>query len=193
MTGVILAGGESTRMGRNKALIEFQGQRIIERTLALFNTIFDQVLLVTNAPLTYVDLDVRMVTDLVPGKGSLGGIYTGLFYAPSPQAFFVGCDMPLLNRDVILYFLRLAESADIVVERCEDYWEPLHAVYSRKFLKPIERLMEHGELKIIEAYKWMKLREVEREELEPLDPGLRSLVNVNTPEDLKKVMESCKG
>lgn len=180
-------------MGRNKALIEFQGQRIIERTLALFRTIFDQVLLVTNTPLTYLDLDVRMVTDLVPGKGSLGGIYTGLFYSSSPQAFFVGCDMPLLSRPVISYFLNLAESADIVVERSEEYWEPLHAVYSRKFLKPIERLMEQGELKIIEAYRWMKVREVGREELEPLDPGLRSLVNINTPEDLEKIVASCRG
>lgn len=180
-------------MGRNKALIEFQGQRIIERTLKLFHTLFDHVLLVTNTPLTYLDLDVRMVTDLVPGKGSLGGIYTGLFYSPSPQAFFVGCDMPLLSPVVISYFLGLAECADIVVKRSEEYWEPLHAIYSRKFLKPIERLMEQGELKIIEAYKWMKVREVGREELEPLDPGLRSLVNINTPEELERIVASCRG
>ncbi|MCX8012226.1 MAG: NTP transferase domain-containing protein, partial [Desulfobacterota bacterium] len=76
MTGVILAGGGSTRMGKNKAFIEIGGKRIIDRTVSLFQEIFDEVLLVTNNPLDYMELNVRIVTDLIPGKGSLGGIYT---------------------------------------------------------------------------------------------------------------------
>jgi molybdopterin-guanine dinucleotide biosynthesis protein A len=190
MTGVILAGGESSRMGRNKAFIEIQGERIIDRTISIFNKLFDEVLLVTNAPLDYLDLDVRTVTDIIPGKGSLGGIYTGLFFSSSPQAFFVGCDMPFLDTRVITYFLSLAETADVVVQRSDDYWEPLHAVYSRRFIKPIERLMKEGELQIIQAYKWAKVREVKREELEPIDPGLQSFVSFNTPEELEHVIEA---
>ena len=190
MTGVILAGGESTRMGQNKAFIEIYGERIINRTVSLFNEIFDDVLLVTNSPLDYLDLNVKIVTDLIPGKGSLGGIYTGLFFSPSPKAFFVGCDMPFLDKDVIAYFLNVAETADTVVQRSGQHWEPLHAVYSRKFIKPIERLMEQGDLKIIKAYKWMKVREIRREELEPIDPGLHSLVNINTPEELTKLLRA---
>ena len=190
MTGVILAGGESSRMGRNKAFIEINGERIIDRTVTLFNSLFDEVVLVTNAPLDYLDLDIRIVTDLIPGKGSLGGIYTGLFFSSSPQAFFVGCDMPFLDAKVITYLLNLAETADIVVQRSDDYWEPLHAVYSRKFIKPIERLMQQGELQIIQAYKWAKVREVKREELEPIDPGLQSFLNFNTPEELEQIKEA---
>lgn len=190
MTGVILAGGESSRMGRNKAFIEICGERIIDRTVAIFNQLFDDVVLVTNSPLDYVDLDVRIVTDLIPGKGALGGIYTGLFFSSSPQAFFVGCDMPFLDTKVIAYFLSLAESADVVVQRSDDYWEPLHAVYSRTFIKPIERLMQEGELQIIKAYKWAKVREVKIEELEPIDPGLQSFVSFNTPEELEKIKEA---
>jgi len=190
MTGVILAGGESTRMGKNKAFIEINGKRIIDRTVSLFREIFDDVLLVTNMPLDYIELKVRIVTDLVPGKGSLGGIYTGLFFSYSPKAFFVGCDMPFLDRRVIQYFLSLAQTADIVVQRTKDYWQPLHAIYPRTLLKPIERLLQQGELKIIKTYQGMRVREVTGEELKRFDPDLHTLSNFNTPEELKKLLET---
>jgi molybdopterin-guanine dinucleotide biosynthesis protein A len=190
MTGVILAGGESTRMGKNKAFIEINGKRIIDRTVSLFREIFDDVLLVTNTPLDYIELKIRIVTDLVPGKGSLGGIYTGLFFSSSPKAFFVGCDMPFLDRRVIQYFLCLAQTADIVVQRTKDYWQPLHAVYPRTLLKPIERLWQQGELAIIKAYQGLRVREVTGEELKPFDPDLHTLSNINTPEELKKLLET---
>ena len=191
MTGVILAGGESTRMGKNKAFIAINGQRIIDRTVSLFREIFDDVLLVTNTPLDYLELNVKIVTDLVPGKGSLGGVYTGLFFSSSPKAFFVGCDMPFLDRTVIHYFLSLAPTADIVVQRTKDYWEPLHAIYPRTLLKPIERLFQQGELTIFKAYQGMKVREVSEEELKPYDPDLHTLSNFNTPEELKNLLETC--
>jgi len=191
MTGVILAGGESTRMGKNKAFIAINGQRIIDRTVSLFREIFDDVLLVTNTPLDYLELNVKIVTDLVPGKGSLGGVYTGLFFSSSPKAFFVGCDMPFLDRRVIHYFLSLAPTADIVVQRTKDYWEPLHAIYPRTLLKPIERLFQQGELTIFKAYQGMKVREVSEEELKPYDPDLHTLSNFNTPEELKNLLETC--
>ena len=192
MTGVILCGGESRRMGQNKAFIEIRGERIIDRTVSLFKKLFDDVLLVTNSPLDYQDLGVRMVTDLVPKKGSLGGIYTGLFFSSSPKAFFVGCDMPFLDKQVVRFFVDLAEEADLVVYRSEQYWEPLHAVYSRKCLKPIERLMAQGDFTIIKAYKGMKVREVTSGELIPIDPELHSLLNINTPDDLKRVLSSLR-
>jgi molybdopterin-guanine dinucleotide biosynthesis protein A len=97
--------------------------------------------------------------------------------------------MPFLNKEVIQYFLDLAETAEIVVHRLNDYWEPLHAVYSRSFMKSIERLIELGERKIIKGYKWTKVHEVTREELTLLDPDLRSLLNFNTPEELKKLLD----
>lgn len=187
MTGVILSGGESKRMGRNKAFIEVQGERIIDRTVRLFKELFDEVMIVTNAPLEYAYLGVSVVTDLIPGKGSLGGLYTGLYLAPSSQAFFVSCDMPFLKKEVVAYFVSLAKSVDLVVYHCQGYWEPLHAVYSRNFLRPFERLLQQGELRIIEAYERMRIREVTKEELQPLDPDLRSLININTPEDLEKI------
>jgi len=189
MAGVILAGGESSRMGKNKAFIEVHGVRMIDRTVSLFKEIFGEVILVTNSPIEYLDVDIKIVKDLIPNIGPLGGIYTGLFFSSSPKAFFVGCDMPFLNKKVIQYFLALAESAEIVVHRLNDYWEPLHAVYSRSFMKSIERLIELGERRIIKGFKWTKVHEVTREELTPLDPDLHSLLNFNTPEELKKLLD----
>ena len=186
MTGVILSGGASKRMGRNKAFLKVNGERIIDRTVRLFKDIFDDVMIVTNSPQEYVYLDVRIVTDMIPKQGALGGLYTGLYLSPSPKAFVVSCDMPFLNKEVISYFAGLAERADLVVYHCEGYWEPLHAVYSQSMLNPFMRLMEQGELKIIEAYKKVKIREVTKEEIEPFDPELRCLINLNTPEELRQ-------
>lgn len=187
MTGVILSGGESKRMGTNKAFIEVNGERIIDRTVRLFKELFDDVMIVTNAPRDYLYLDVRLVTDIVRDKGALGGLYTGLYLSPSPKAFVVSCDMPFLRADVVAYFMHIAESADIVVYRENDYWEPLHAVYSRNLLKHFERLMQQGKLKIIEAYQYMRRREVKKEEVEQFDPELHSMININTPEELKNI------
>ncbi len=191
MTGVILSGGASKRMGQNKAFIEVNGERIIDRSVRLLKELFDDVMIVTNSPQEYVYLNVRIVTDIIPNKGALGGLYTGLYLSPSPKAFFVSCDMPFLDKQVISYFLRLAESADLVVYHSKGYWEPLHALYSRSLLRPFERLMQQNELKIIEAYRHIRIREVTKEELQPLDPDLRSLVNINTPEELQKVKDLC--
>jgi molybdopterin-guanine dinucleotide biosynthesis protein A len=99
--------------------------------------------------------------------------------------------MPFLDRTVIHYFLSLAPTADIVVQRTKDYWEPLHAIYPRTLLKPIERLFQQGELTIFKAYQGMKVREVSEEELKPYDPDLHTLSNFNTPEELKNLLETC--
>jgi len=101
----------------------------------------------------------------------------------------VGCDMPFIDRKVIEYFLSLADNADVVVQRTKDYWEPLHAVYSRKLIRNIERLLSIGELKIITAYRGMRIREVTPEEIASFDPDLHTFVNFNTPEELKKILE----
>jgi molybdenum cofactor guanylyltransferase len=192
VTGVILAGGQNLRMGRNKAFIEVNGERIIDRTRAVFQEIFDEIILITNSPLEYLDLNLRTVTDLLPGKGSLGGIYTGLFYASHPHAFFAGCDMPFLNGDLIRHLIALASRHDIVIPRTEEGWEPLHAVYSRKCLPLIEDLFRRDNLKIIDLFPKLKKKEVLQDELLRFDPRLLSFWNVNNPEDLARMQEMVK-
>jgi len=190
ITGIILAGGKNLRMGRNKAFLEIDGRRIIDRTKDLFLEVFDEVLLVTNSPLDYLALDLRLVSDLIPDKGSLGGIYTGLFHASHPHAFVAACDMPFLNRRLIGHLAQLAPKFDIVIPKTNDGLQPLHAVYSQSCLPFMEDLLRRDNLKIIDFFPRVNVREVRADEILPYDPELKTFLNVNTPEDLQKIRES---
>ena len=171
-------------MGKNKAFLEIRGQRLIDRIRDLFLGLFDETLLVTHAPLDYLDLDIRIVADLIPGKGSLGGLYTGLFYASHSHAFVAACDMPLLNKALIRYLVDLSGSFDVVIPKTEEGWQPLHSVYSAKCIPFIEELLGKDDLKIIDFFPKIKKRIVPSEEILPFDPKHLSFFNVNTPEDL---------
>jgi len=186
-TGIILAGGKNLRMGQNKAFLEVQGERIIDRIGRILVELFDEVLLVTNSPPDYLDLNLRTVTDLYREKGSLGGIFTGLFHASFSHAFVAACDMPFLRPALISHLVRLAPGYDIVIPRTEDGLQPLHAVYSRKCLPFMEDLLRKGNLKILDFFHQVKKREVLPEEIIPFDPQRASFLNLNTPEDLARI------
>src|SRR5512132_1277460 len=127
VTGVIQAGGRSTRMaGRPKALIELGGRRIIERALRALAPSVDDVLVVTNTPERYAFLGLPMVGDVFPDHGSLGGIYSGLKAAPGEAAFTVACDMPFLRTDVARMVIAHAGEADVVIPRVGEQLETMH-------------------------------------------------------------------
>lgn len=189
ITGIILAGGKNLRMGANKAFLEINGQRIIDRTRRLFQELFAEVILVTNSPFAYLDLNLRMVADLLPERGALGGIFTGLFYSSFSHAFVAACDMPFLNKELISYLISLAGKYDIVIPKTEDGLQPLHAIYSQKCLPHMENLLRQGNLKIIDFFHLVKMREVLTNELITFDPLQKSFFNVNTPEDLARAKE----
>jgi molybdopterin-guanine dinucleotide biosynthesis protein A len=191
-TGIILAGGKNLRMGQNKAFLKVHGQRIIDRTKSIFVDLFDEVLLVTNSPLDYLDLNLRIVTDLYQEKGALGGVFAGLFHATHPHAFVAACDMPFLNKALISHLISLSPGFDIVIPKTEDGWQPLHAIYSQKCLPFMEDLLFKSNLKIIDFFPRVKKREVPTEEILPFDPQLLSFLNLNTPEDLVRVQELAK-
>jgi len=188
-TGIILAGGKNLRMGQNKAFLEVQGERIIDRIKRIFVDLFDEVLLVTNSPRDYLDLNLRSVADLYRERGSLAGIFTGLFHASFSHAFVAACDMPFLNPVLIAHLVGLSPGYDIVIPRTEDGLQPLHAVYSRKCLPFMEDLLREGNLKILDFFHRVKKREVPAEEMIPLDPHLSSFLNLNSPEDLSRIQE----
>ena len=187
MTGVILAGGKSKRMGRNKAFLEINGQRMIDQIVDVFKDTFAEVFLVTNTPFEYLHLDIRIVADLIPSKGALGGIYTGLFFSSFQHVFVAACDMPFLNREFIDYMVSKVDNFDIVVPRSRDGLEPLHAIYSKRCSTHIDALLGLNDLKITSFYPKVRVREISSKEILTFDPKSSLFFNVNTTEDLEKV------
>lgn len=185
MTGIILSGGRNTRMGENKAFLKVNGERLIDRTVRLFKAAFKQVIIVTASPLDYLDQPAAIVTDILPDKGALGGIYTGLFYTLGEHAFVAACDMPFLNLDFLKYMVSQAPGYDIVVPQTPEGFQPLHAVYARRCLPVIRGLLEKDHLKITGFYPGHRLLTIPPETIRPFDPEGRMFLNLNTPADLR--------
>ncbi len=187
MTGIILSGGKNARMGENKAFIEIDGERIIDRTIRIFREIFQEIILVTNSPLEYLDLDVAIVTDIVKGKAALGGIYTGLFHSSGDHAFVCPCDMPFLNGGFIRYMTEKTKGHDIVVPAPSDGLQPLHAIYSRKCMPSMKKLIDEDSLKITGLYRNARLLKIPADVIATFDPEEKMFFNVNSPDDLGRM------
>ncbi|MEX2224740.1 MAG: molybdenum cofactor guanylyltransferase [Candidatus Rokuibacteriota bacterium] len=186
ITGVIQAGGRSTRMGgRPKALLELGGRRIIDRVADVVGQVADEVLIVTNTPELYASLGLPMVPDAFPDHGSLGGIYTGLRAAPGDAAFTVACDMPFLTPEVARLVTDRAGEADVVAPRVGEQWETLHACYAKACLAPIEARLRAGRLKIIGFYDEVRVLAIAEGEVARYRTPEIAFMNVNTPEDLE--------
>jgi molybdenum cofactor guanylyltransferase len=184
-TVAIIAGGKSSRMGTNKSFVELHGKPIIEHVISRVAE-FGEPILITNQPAEYAHLNLPMYGDVLPEKGSLGGIYTALYYSSTPYTLVVACDMPFVNPALLRYMLTLREGFDVIVPRVEGYPEGLHAVYSRACLQPIRQKLDQDKLKVIGFYSDTIVRYLDEPEYQPLDPQGLSFFNVNTPEDLQK-------
>jgi len=186
MTSIVLAGGKSLRLGRNKALEEIGGRRLIELVMERLAPLGNDIIVVTSSRSQLPDLGVKMVTDSYPGKGNLVGIYSGLKEISSPHALVVGCDMPLLNVALLRHLTELSTGFDVVIPRVGDELEPLHAVYSKNCLAPIEATLGEGKLRITDFFPAVKVRYVESVEIDRFDPRHLSFFNINSEADLKR-------
>lgn len=184
VTGVILAGGKSTRYGRNKAFACIDGVPLIERVIQVMGSVFDGLLLITNAPEEYTHLHLPMVGDLIQGLGPLGGIYTGLKSISGKGGFFVACDLPFLSASLIRRIVEMQGDSDAVVPRLGRMVEPLHALYAKTCLGAVEELIHSGNYQILQFFLKVRVRYVDEEMLRAFDPRLRCFANVNRPEDL---------
>ena len=189
MTGIILSGGKSSRMGLNKAFLEINGERLIDRTVKLFRQLFSEVILVTNEPLLYLDQDIALVADIYKGKGPMGGLYSGLFYASFDHAFLCACDIPYLNVEFIRYMTGKASEYDVVVPETADGFHPLHAIYSRRCLPSIKSLLIRDSLKMTGCFKGMRVLYIPESVIRSFDPECRMFLNINTAQDLQRVLE----
>lgn len=184
-SAAILAGGRSTRMGTDKALLEVGGAVILRRTADLLRPLVGDLFVVADNAEAYAPLGLPVVPDRVPDRGSLGGILTAVARAAQPRVLCVACDMPLLQPGVLALLLAAAgPEADAVIPRPAGRPEPLCAVYGRALLPALEQAVAAGRLRIMDALAGAQLRFVEAAELAPVDPNLRSFLNVNTPDEL---------
>ncbi len=186
MVAIILSGGNNSRMLRNKAFLQIGQKTIIEREIEVLSTLFSRIIVVTNTPERHEHLRVSLVSDVVPGKGPLGGIYSGLIASKDEHSFVVSCDLPFLNADLISYMVEVTDGHDMVVAKLNGFTEPLHAVYSKHCLIPIKRQLDRNELRIQSFFDEVKVRYLKKSDIKKHDPDGIAFFNVNTEDDLKK-------
>jgi molybdopterin-guanine dinucleotide biosynthesis protein A len=199
---IILAGGRSTRLGRNKAFETIDHKSLLERAVSCLSSFRSEIIVVaakdSSLPRIAGYPELRVVTDIYPGKGSLGGIYTGLANSEEFHNLVVACDMPFLNLRLLRYMIDLAGEFDVVIPKVNDeVLEPLHAVYSRNCISPLEFLIKQNRLSILELFPMVKVRNVLDSEIDRFDPHHLSFFNINTEADLRQGLklaeeEDCK-
>ena len=192
ISGVALAGGMSRRLGRNKAVEKIGGESLIERVVGRLSQVSSETIVVvaeeSRAEALGLPPWVRTAADIYPDNGSLGGIFTGLSAARGDYGIVVACDMPFLNTELLRFMLDIASDYDVVVPRLNGRPEPLHAIYSKSCLEPIEQRLKRKDLKIALFFEEVRVAYVEEDDINRMDPHHLSFFNVNTQEDLDKAL-----
>lgn len=184
-TFIILAGGESKRMGYPKHLLPTApGMTLIEHLHRHLSSLFTETLVVGNDP-GLQRMGVRTVEDLYPLRCPLVGIYSGLCAARTDLAFVVACDMPFVKLRLVRHLLSLTAEVDVVVPIVNGYYEPLCAVYRKTALPSIREALDWGTLKVTAIYEYLRVREISERIVRQIDPELSSFINLNTPQELK--------
>ncbi len=185
-TIVIQAGGQSRRMGQNKALLPFHGQPLVERVVGRLRPVAGELILTANEPQSFQFVGLSIFPDIIPGKGALGGLFTALSAAHFGLVAVIACDMPFVNPQLLKAERDLLAQGDwdLVIPRSPEGLEPLHAVYRKDTCLPhIHRALEENRLRMDSWFSDVKVREMSLEEVSVIDPEFRSFMNVNTPEE----------
>jgi molybdopterin-guanine dinucleotide biosynthesis protein A len=186
---IILAGGKSSRMGRDKALLPLGQSTVIKEVIARLHDVCEEVLVVTCRDRPYANLNARLVFDVVPDKNCLGGLYAGLLQSTKPVNFACACDMPLILPSVVHNLLGQISGFDVVIPYAAGRYQPLCAVYTKKCLPHIEQQLQESNLCMVAWLKNVRTRIVTEPELRRIDPELLSLQNLNTEEDYRNVLK----
>jgi molybdenum cofactor guanylyltransferase len=188
MTGILVAGGKSRRMGRDKRFLELGGQTLLQRVLSVLQSLFGEVLVVLAEPLTQLEgQGYRVVTDLIPNCATLGGLHAGLSSASHRRVLAVGCDMPFLNPAVIRRLAEFGAQADVVMPKLVTGLQPMHAVYSKACLPHLEQMARTKQFKVqgLTEVPGLTVKLVPEKDFLDVDPQLLSFFNINTPADLE--------
>ena len=184
MTGLLLAGGRSTRMGRDKAWLEFEGKPLAGRTLRVLRSVCDEVLIASGDGERLGELRLPQVADVVPDAGPLAGIVAGLEAASHELVAVLAVDMPYASADVFRLLGERRNGEDAVLPVTARGVEPLHAIYSKAAALALRRAFEAGTRSVQEALRVLTTAEMTEEEWRAADPTARFAENVNLPEDL---------
>jgi molybdopterin-guanine dinucleotide biosynthesis protein A len=183
-SGAVLAGGESRRFGQDKAHALLGGKPLVSHVFDALQAFLEDVLIVTNQPVRYETFDVAVVSDIVQGAGSLGGLLTALVHAKAERCIVVACDMPFLNVAVIRKLFEECRDHDVVVPVLRGELQPLHAIYSKRCIGPIREQIENGNFRIFDFYPKVSTLRLEESVWEEVDPENRSFSNINTRQAL---------
>lgn len=188
VSGVVLAGGKSKRMGMDKRHLSVHGKPLLDRVTSVLLELFPEVLLVlAEEDISRQDERIRIVTDLIPDCAAVGGLYTGLYHSRYPRVFVVACDMPFINLAVIELFLQKIDATDIVMAQLVTGLQPLHGLYSKQCLPILKEMIDARDLRLqnIADKPGLTVHRVPEAEIQCLDPQLFSFLNVNSPADLE--------
>jgi len=189
MTSIILAGGKSLRLGRNKFMETIGGKSLIQWVVDRLAILSTEIIIATargKAIPCSSAVRIQTVADIYPGKGPLVGIYSGLIASSGSRAIVVGCDTPFLSVGLLEYMTQTSPTFDIAVPRIKDKVEPLCAVYSKNCLAPIQELLKQNELRIVELFSMVRVRYIEEDEINSFDPDHLSFFNINSQADLER-------
>jgi molybdopterin-guanine dinucleotide biosynthesis protein A len=194
---IILAGGKSVRLGHDKVLENIGNKSLLEQVISRIDSLCTDIIIVTAEERTFPQLvsrpNLKIVSDIFPGKGSLGGIYTGLVTSASFYNLVVASDMPFLNQNLLRYMIEISDGFDFIVPRVNKLFEPLHAIYSKNCVAPIEFILKQGRKVIIELFDFVKVRYVEADEVHRFDPQHLSFFNINTKNELELARKIARG
>lgn len=194
---IVLAGGRSSRLGHNKVFKTVGNRNLLDLVIDRVIPLCQETILVAASNNTLARSDrypaLKTVTDVQPGKGPLGGIYTGLLASKSSHNLVVASDMPFLNQGLLQYMIQVSTDYDLTVPRVGELSEPLHAIYTKNCLEPMQSLLKQDKLSVRRLFSMVRTRYVEAEEIERFDPEHLSFFNINTKADLLKAEEISQG
>jgi len=186
ISGVINAGGKSSRMKFNKAFAKINGKPIINIIIDKFTPVFQEIIIISNEPELFENLGYKVYEDIYPGKGPVGGMHAALSYAAYEQVFILGCDMPFVDMRIAEYMLEKLGDKDSVVPRIKGYLQPMSAVYSKKCLPRLKYNLETDRLKLTRLFEELNALIIEEEELACFGNLDELFLNINDQDALQK-------
>ena len=188
-SGIILAGGQGSRMGRDKTLMLYQGETMVERTVRELRQAVDEIVIVVKDKLKYHIPGVVEIPDIYPGMGPLGGIHAGLSQINNRVGFVIGCDLPFFTSRLASFLLGRSPGYDVVVPKVNNYWEPVCAVYSQGCIGPIEKCLQSGIRRVCAFYPDVRVLEVDQKEISLIGQTETLFYNVNTSDEYKLLLQ----